>query len=186
MKYTDDVMIGMLTNSCPNEFREIVEYVKQQLATQLYYFVIRRGGRQVHIDEIFYYAMYIAHVYAAKNRFNEKTNVLAFIFSIAKKQFSKLIADENKLPKTSIEEMNDDLKDILADIEIDEEPSDKTKVVLKVLEKLNQADTAFLMDALVSGMGMEEIAKKYKLKNAQIARNKKCKIIRKIRKNLGN
>jgi len=181
MSYTDEEMIKMLTNKCPLQFCKVVEYITGQLALQTSNFVKRSGGKEHHVKEVLNYALFEAHKYALNNKFKENTNVLAFVFQITKHNFNAILRRENRLPTTSIEDVTGSFEDTLKDVKNDEEPHPKMKIVLNAIEQLTHSEYIFLMDVILSGMCMKELAKKYNLKNAQIARNKKSKILNKLR-----
>ena len=184
--YTDEQMIRMLTNECPKAFLNVVDYIMRKLSAQMYRFVMRHGGQEIHVDEILNYAIMEAYLRAIKGTFADNTNVLGFVVRVAEFKFFEIIKGDKKFPTTSIDDLTVDLKDSSNDEVFNEIADVRTKAILGVLEELKPRDKAFFLDAILSGMKMEELAKEYSLKNAQNARNKKRKILKKIRDILNN
>lgn len=182
MKYTDEVMISMLTNKSPKEFSKVVEYIQQQLTPKLYHYILRNGGKDIHMEEVLLYAIFEAHRYALKGKFKKKSTILAFINQVARNKFSHIIKKEKKIPIITIDDISYDLKDISKDENANDEQDIKIKAILKAIEKSKPEEQSFLKDVFFFGMNMEDLAQKYNLKNAQNARNKKCRIIKKIKK----
>ena len=179
--YTDEQMIRMLTNECRNAFRLVCKYIIKKLSAQTYHFVIGHGGQKIHVKDILNYALNQAYLCAENSSFRENTNVLGFVFKVAQRKFYAIIKDEKKLPLTNIDDLTEDLSDTLRVENELEELEERMKIVLEVLEQLKPKNKTFIIDAITSGMSMKDLAKKYNLKNAQIARNKKNKILNKIR-----
>jgi len=186
MKYTDEEMIRMLTNDCPNAFRQVVNFIMKKLTAQTYRFVRRSGGQKIHVKEILIYALFEAHKKALKNNFKTDSDVLAYIFQIAKNNFTKIIKDDKKIHRTSIDDGKIDWSNLLQNVKDDEIADPRIKALLKALEQLKLEERELLFDYYWKALSMKEIAKKYNYKNAQNARNKKSNIIKKLRDFLNN
>lgn len=181
MNYTDEQMIRMLTNECPTAFLKVIDYLIEKLSDQLYRFVMRHGGQEIHVDDILNQALIEAHLRALNGTFAENTNVKGFVIRVAQNKFFDGIKSDKRLPTTSIDDLTTDLKDHTGDEEFNEIKDKRIKAILDIIDQLNPRDKAFFLDAILSGMKMEELAQAYGLKNAQNARNKKSDILNRIR-----
>jgi len=181
MNYTDEEMIRMLTNECLIEFGQVIDYLKQQLIAKIYYYITKNGGAKEDVEEVFNDAILVANDYAVNQKFRANTNLLAFVSEVAKNIFRRRIRKEKILPVISINHMVYDLSNTLADAIESEAPDSRVRVVLKVLDQLKPEEKLVLFDYYWKGLSMTEIAGKYNFKNAQNARNKKSKILKKLR-----
>lgn len=181
MNYTDDEMIRMLTNECPVYFGQAIEYLKQQLIAKIYYYIIKNGGAKEDVEEVFNDAILVANHYAINKKFRAETNVSGFVSEVAKNIFRRRIRKEKVLPVISVDHMVYDLSNMRADLMENEALELRIQVVLKVLDQLNAEENAILFDYYWEGLSMSAIAEKYNFKNAQNARNKKSKILKKLR-----
>jgi len=181
MNYTDEEMISMLTNECFISFKQIIEHLKQQLIAKIYYYVTKNGGAKEDVEEIFNDAILVANHYAVNQKFRAKTNVAGFVSEVAKNIFRRRIRKEKILPVVSVDYTVYDLTNTIADVIENEAFELRIQVVLKVVDQLSAEEKAILYDYYWKGLSMTEIAEKHNFKNGQNARNKKSKILKKVR-----
>ena len=77
-----------------------------------------------------------------------------------------------------------DLEDTEQHLDEDDTLNEANTALLKALNQLKPSDKTLIMDFYSGDLSMKEIAKKYNLGSEQAARNKKCRIIKRLRKKI--
>jgi len=181
IEYTDEEMIGMLTNICPLNFNKVVEYLTQKLASKIYHFVINNGGRKEDVEEVLNDALLVAHEFAVEAKFRANTSVFAFVFQVSKYKFRRQIKNEKKAPVILVDDVPYDLTDG-ADYDELEAEDNQIKTLKTVIDSLKQEDKETLIDFYWKKMTMKEIAAKNGLGSEQAARNKLYRVRERLKK----
>lgn len=182
--YTDKEMIKLLTDKDPVGFCKVVNFITEEIAQQTFHFVIQQGGKETDVDEVLNDALLIAHQFARDHKFKENTKILGFIYVTAKNIFRNKMRKEKRPSMIRLEDMVYDLEDRGQQIEEVSQFDETGKILLSALNQLKQGDRTLIVDFYSGNLSMKEIAEKYNLGSEQAARNKKCRIIKRLRKKI--
>lgn len=182
--YTDKEMIRLLTDKNPLGFCKVVKYITEQIAQQTYQFVMQQGGKETDVDEVLNDALLMAHQFARDNKFKAHTKILGFVYVTAKNIVRNKMRKRKVSPVIHIEDMINDIKDTEQQTKEDNHFDNLNEVMLTALNQLKSRDKTLIMDFYSDNLSMKAIAEKFNLGSEQAARNKKCRIIKRLRKRI--
>jgi len=178
--FTDNEIIEVLLHQ-PKLELEVLKYVYAAADPSLRKFILSNGGDNTIADDIIQDAIIVCYEKIKNGKFKLQTTLIGYIYTVGKyiwynrqrkeKPIVKVVSTDAYQLNTSFEENDFELFNV-----------DKTALVDELLAEVGSSCKKILIESIYMKKSMQEIAKSNDLKNEQVARNKKSKCLKKLRK----
>jgi len=160
---------------------QVLKYVYASVDESLRNFINANGGDNLSADDIIQDAIIVWYEKVKNQEFKLQTTITGYIYTVGKyiwynKQRKNKRITHNEFQEAAIKD--DDFTE--QDFELFY--IDKTHFVEKLLEESGASCKKILIESIYMKSSMQEIAMANDLKNEQVARNKKSKCLKKLRK----
>jgi len=178
LSFTDVQIISILKKQ-PKKEGVVLKYLYEKLDEPIRKFILSNSGKNEDVDDVIQDAIIIFYEKVKSNEYQLKSNVIGYVYTIGKyiwynrqRKTNKYLAPlkDDNFNELSVDPIDFDLFEI-----------ESTKLVEGLLNNIGENCRKILIQSFYLKIPMKEIAKLHKLKNEQIARNKKHKCLKKLR-----
>ncbi len=161
----------------------VLKFIYTEVKRPLLKFIKNNSGNKDDAEDIIQDAIIVFYEKVKQDNFKLHTTVIGYIYTVGKYMW------HNKLRKSKGQVLLEDYN--LSTIDVDQYDLElfhynETSFVNEILKKIGNACQAILKQSLYQKLQMVEIAKLNGYKNEQIARNKKSKCLKELRKVIEN
>lgn len=158
---------------------QVLKYLYKEVDTSLRKFILSNGGDNSMADDIIQDAIIICYEKIKNQEFKLHTTITGYIYTIGKYTWY----NKQRKNKRELKVISEDLQHIdIVEEDFELFNIDKTKLVNELLDKVGTSCKKILIESIYMKNSMQEIAASNDLKNEQVARNKKSKCLKKLRK----
>ena len=158
-----------------------MKYLYAAIDASLRKFILSNGGDNATADHIIQDAIIVCYEKIKNQEFRLQTTITGYIYTVGKYMWYNKQRKEKRILKNVSQDTDyNDTHIIEEDFELFD--VDKTKLVNELLEHVGPSCKKILIESIYMKKAMQEIAVSNDLKNEQVARNKKSKCLKKLRK----
>jgi len=173
LDYKNKEIITMLASKDNSVFNNIIYYLKQKMTARIYKLIIDRGGTKEDAEECFNDALLVATQYAKNARFKTGTDVMGFIYTVAR-NIHKPKAKKNEPIMEKVYSK--------ADSQYSPDIDELIEKLHKVIKLLNDECQKILIAFYFERKSMEEIRQLFNLSSAQVAKTKKLRCMKYLKR----
>lgn len=158
-----------------------MKYVYASADPSLRAFILSNGGDNAIADDIIQDAIIVCYEKIKNGEFKLQTTLIGYIYTVGKYiWYNKQRKDKPILKNAPAD--NYQLNEGFTENDFELFNVDKTALVNALLDEVGSSCKKILVESIYMKKSMQEIAKSNDLKNEQVARNKKSKCLKKLRK----
>jgi len=179
MKLSDHDILFALKSGGPSVHRTM-DYVYLKSRKKIIGYVMKNGGNKEDGQDVLQDAVSAFYTNIINNRYRGESDVEGYLYGIARNLWLKTLKTKGKM---QVLKDASHLKETPPDHKLDE---DTFRDLDNVLQKMDVVCRDLLVHAFYYNYSAVDLSNKFDFKNEQVARNKKYKCLKKLRKLMEN